>query len=63
MRLGSMRFPDLVEVRVTGTRGILPRNREVRLDRYVDGKLTGSSWVRENDHVHITVTLEVDKAA
>ena len=59
MKLGSIRFPDLVQFKVTDSRGVF--RRELFVERYVDGKLIGASWVGNRDTVTVTVTLEVDK--
>lgn len=59
MIIGKIRFPNLVEVRVTASRGIF--RREFFLERYVDGKFVGASWLKVNDRIFTTVTLDVEK--
>lgn len=56
---GSIKLKDIVEVRAVKTKGHW-KWRSILIERYVGGKLVGSSWLRPGDNVFITINLEVD---
>lgn len=55
---GDIRLKDIVEIRAVKTRGRW-KWREIQLERYVNGQLTGISWVRAGDNIRISINLSV----